>query len=118
MVIMVVMAMRVAVVIGGLTSALHGGWGPEGRPERLGARLAARRHVEADGHELVALHHDRGHLVLLALAERRVRRVVLRLPRLALTGVQHLMGGVTPKVTRNVNRNVTPPDQAPAGSWD
>ena len=37
------------------TSALHGGRRPEGRPELLGAQLAACRHMEANLHKLVPL---------------------------------------------------------------
>ena len=73
-----------------LTSALHSGGRSEGSPERFGTHLTAGRHVEADGHKLVALQHHRHDLVPVCVGQDGRRGVVVRLPGLSLTSVQDL----------------------------
>ena len=73
-----------------LTSTLHSwGWS-KGSPQRLGAHLAAGRHVETDGDKLVALQHHRHDLVPVRVGQDGRRGVVVRLPGLSLTSVQDL----------------------------
>ena len=74
-----------------LTSTLYSRWWSERSPERLGAGLTTGRHVEADGHKLMAFHDNGGNLVSVTmLPHHRWGGILIRLAGLSFPSIQHL----------------------------